>query len=236
MRTDTIVVACGLSRAQQVHVADGLRRADCTYVATFEQLEQMLPAMPRCDAVVLAPRDHQQRDAVDVVRCLARQWPGTAIVVFCPPRGDDAVSFRALALAGVHQFVFEGMHNTAASVARAVEYACRASSAEVVLRGGDEARLVAVEQVHAQRLRLDAGQLQAHEVAAVERIDVPVAAEARRVHHFVHALGALAQDLALLLALGVHRRRGERALDQRLRELRAVRDRAADRAAATPRY
>ena len=100
--------------------------------------------------------------------------------------------------------------------------------AQVVLRGRDQAGLVAVEQVHAQRLRLHALQPQAHEVAAVEGIHVPVVAEARRVHHLVHALGAHAQDLALLLALGVHRRRRERALDERLRELRAVRDRAAD--------
>ena len=129
-----IVVACGLSRAQRGHVADGLRRADVAFAETFEQLERVLPTMPRCDALILAPRDHQERDAVDVVRCVARQWPGTAIVIFCPPRSDDAVSFRALALAGAHQFVFEGVHNTAAALAAAVEYAYRASSADIVLQ------------------------------------------------------------------------------------------------------
>src|SRR5262249_28958318 len=100
--------------------------------------------------------------------------------------------------------------------------------AEVVLGGRDQAGLVLVEEVYAERLGFDAGQLHAHEVAAVERVDVPVAAVARGVRDLVDALGALAEDLALLLALGVDRRRGERLLDQRLRELRAVRDGAAD--------
>jgi AraC-like DNA-binding protein len=131
---DMVVVACGLSRTQRAHVADGLRRAECTDVATFDELERMLPTMPSCDALILAPRDHQQRDAVDVVRCVAREWPGTAIVIFCPPRTDDGVSFRALALAGAHQFVFEGMHNTAAALATAVEHARHSSSADIVLQ------------------------------------------------------------------------------------------------------
>ena len=129
-----VILTCGLSRAQRGHVAEGLRRADCTFVETFGELERVLPTCPTCDALIVAPRDHQQRDAVDVVRCVAREWPGTAIVVFCPPRTDNAVSFRDLALAGAHQFVFEGMHNTAASLAAAVEYACHASSADVVLQ------------------------------------------------------------------------------------------------------
>src|SRR5687767_4452934 len=132
--TEMIVLACGLSRAQRVHVADGLRRADCTYVETFDELERVLPTMTTCDALVLAPRDHRQRDAVDVVQRVAGQWPGTAIVIFCPPRSEDAVSFRALALAGAHQFVFEGVHNTAAALAAAVDHACHASSADIVVQ------------------------------------------------------------------------------------------------------
>ena len=131
---EVVVLACGLSRAQRGYVADGLRRAHCTYVETFAELERVLPTMPVCDALILAPRDHQQRDAVDVVQCVAREWPGTAIVVFCPPRTENGVSFRSLALAGVHHFVFEGVYHTATALATAVEYACRASSADVVVQ------------------------------------------------------------------------------------------------------
>jgi AraC-like DNA-binding protein len=129
---ERIVLSCGLSRAQRAHLADGLRRAECTHVETFAALERVLPTMPACDALVLSPCDHQQRDAVDVVQRVAREWSGTAIVIFCPPRSDNPVSFRALAQAGAHQFVFEGMHNTAALLAAAIDYACRASSADVV--------------------------------------------------------------------------------------------------------
>ena len=73
--------------------------------------------------------------------------------------------------------------------------------------------------------------LDAHEVAAVERVHVPALAEARRVRDLVDLLGARAQHLVLLLALGVDRRGRERLLDERCESCGAVRDPAADRAA-----
>src|SRR5439155_24237331 len=87
---------------------------------------------PRCDALILAPQDVRGRDAVSVVERVARDWPGTAIVIFCPPRTETAPSIKALLLSGAHEIVFEGVHDTAAALAQSVENARRECGAQAV--------------------------------------------------------------------------------------------------------
>ena len=131
-RADVVVVACGLSRQQRAYVADGMRRrADCRFIDSFDDLDGVLQTLTRCDAVVLSPRDVRGRDALTTVELLARRWPATAIVIFCPPQ-PTGFSPRALLLAGAHDVVFEGVHDTAASVAQKIEDARRERAAEAV--------------------------------------------------------------------------------------------------------
>jgi AraC-like DNA-binding protein len=120
------VVACGLSRHQRAYVLDGIgRRAAIEFSDSFESLGSTLGTLPRCDVFVLAADDASGRSAQGTVERLAAEWPGAAIVVFFAPRTERAVSVRSLALAGAHQFVFEGVGDTAAAVAKAVDIALR---------------------------------------------------------------------------------------------------------------
>ena len=127
------VVACGLTRHQRAYLLDGLRRrASCQFIESYDDLDAALPSLARCDALVLALEDAAGRDARAVVERVTRDWPATAIVVYCPPRTERPLSIKALALAGAHQFVFEGVNDTAATLAQAVENARRECIADSV--------------------------------------------------------------------------------------------------------
>lgn len=131
----TAVVACGLDRHQRAYVLDGLRRrAECLFVDTFDALDELLRSAIAIDALILTPEDASGRSAEATVERVAREWPDTAIVVFCPPRMDPAPSLRGLVLAGAHQLVFEGMHDTASALAVAVENSRREAAADAVYR------------------------------------------------------------------------------------------------------
>ncbi len=131
----TAVVACGLDRHQRAYVLDGLRqRAECLFVDTFDALDELLRSAIPIDALILTPEDATGRSSVLTVERVAREWPDVAIVIFCPPRMDQAPSLRGLVLAGAHQLVFEGMHDTASALATAVETSRREVAGDAVYR------------------------------------------------------------------------------------------------------
>jgi AraC-like DNA-binding protein len=133
-RDESLVLACGLSRSQRAYAADALvRRGGVRTLDFFDELDRLLPTLTRCDAVILPPADGRGRNALGVVERLTREWPGTAIVIFCPSTLETPPAIRSLVLAGAHQIVFEGVHDTASAVATAVENARRDSAAETVL-------------------------------------------------------------------------------------------------------
>jgi AraC-like DNA-binding protein len=136
IRTAEVVVAiCGLAPHQRAYVRDGLRRtAECHFIDTFDELARVLPGLPRCDALVLATRDARGVDPLATVERVSREWPGTAIVIFCPPRSDPSPSLRSLLLAGAHDFVLEGLHDTATALAVKVANARRECAADAVFR------------------------------------------------------------------------------------------------------
>lgn len=112
---------------------DGFRRrAIARFVDTYDQLDGLLPTLPRCDAFVLATADSRGRPALESVRRLARAWPRTPIVIFCAPSSDQPAWMPQLVLAGARAFVFEGVNDTAASLAQAVLNARRECVAEGV--------------------------------------------------------------------------------------------------------
>src|SRR5262245_31485460 len=141
LRRDTVsetsgieLIACGLARHQRGYVSDGLRlRARCLFVDSFADLDRALGTVPQCDALVLGMKDPLGRDALGTVERISRGWTSTAIVILCAPRLDTSTSIRSLALAGAHQFVFEGVNDTASSLARAIENARRECTADGVL-------------------------------------------------------------------------------------------------------
>lgn len=127
------VLACALPRHQQAFLLDGLKRqGHCRFVDTFHELEQAMSDTELWDAVVVAPQDARGQVATGIIERLAREWRGTGVVVFFPARGDMGGSPREFALAGAHQLVFEGVDNTAATLAQAVANARRECTADVV--------------------------------------------------------------------------------------------------------
>jgi AraC-like DNA-binding protein len=129
-----VVMVCGLTRHQRSYAEDGLRRrAELSFVDTFEQLEAHLASSSRWSALVLTPSDGSGRTALPIVQHLTQLWPETAIVIFFPAGQADGPSPRALVAAGAHGLVFEGVHPTATKLALSVELALRELAAESVL-------------------------------------------------------------------------------------------------------
>lgn len=132
---DLRVVACALARQQQAYVADGLRhRGTCRFVAAADDLLRELGRGDGCDVVVVGPRDAEGRGTEWLVERIARGWPGVAVVMFFPPRTVPDFSPRSFLLAGAHQLVYEGVNDTALTIAQAVENARRECSADIVFR------------------------------------------------------------------------------------------------------
>jgi AraC-like DNA-binding protein len=129
------VLACALPRHQQAYVADGLRlRGACRFVASGEELLRALAGGDGCDVVILGPRDAEGSGTGLLVERIARDWSGVAMVIFLPARPVPDFSPRAFLLAGAHQLVYEGVNDTALSIAQAVENARRECRADVVFR------------------------------------------------------------------------------------------------------
>jgi AraC-like DNA-binding protein len=121
-----LVVACGLARQHRHYAEDGLRlAADVRYVDGFDELDELLPDLTGCDALILAAVDARGRTAIATIERVVREWPETGVVMFCPARANDAPPARALVLAGAHELVYEGVHPTAGHLAVAVENARR---------------------------------------------------------------------------------------------------------------
>jgi AraC-like DNA-binding protein len=80
----------------------------------------------------MGPRDSDGHSTASLVARLARDWPGVALVMFFPPRSVPDFSPRSFLLAGAHQLVYEGVDDTALTIAQAVENARRECSADIV--------------------------------------------------------------------------------------------------------
>ena len=121
-----VVVVCGLGRQHRHYAGDWLRlTAALRYVDSFDELDQLLPELTSCDALILASRDARGRSAIATIERVVREWPETGVVVFCPATMQEAPPARALVLAGAHELVFEGVHPTSGRLAMAVENARR---------------------------------------------------------------------------------------------------------------
>ncbi len=108
---ERIVVVCALSPRQRARVMDATRgRVSVRSVDTFDQLRLALGTfLDVVDCVVIPPRDGTGVDAIAAVRQLIADWPRIAIIAYCQTGAPYPTDIRALASAGVHQFVFVGV-------------------------------------------------------------------------------------------------------------------------------
>jgi AraC-like DNA-binding protein len=104
------------------------------FVESFDQLLQVLRVTTdTVDAVVLPSRDATGSDAIRTIRQIAVERPRVAIVGYCQAGAQYSTDIRALAAAGVHQFVFAGIDDTGVAFRAVVDDARRQCAAECVM-------------------------------------------------------------------------------------------------------
>jgi AraC-like DNA-binding protein len=84
------------------------------------------------DVVILPPRDTSGCEAAPIVREIVRHSPQTALVAYLEPYYQGSSDIRALAIAGVHQFLFVGEESRLALYSL-LESARRECAAEQVM-------------------------------------------------------------------------------------------------------
>jgi AraC-like DNA-binding protein len=84
------------------------------------------------DIVVVPQRDVDDREAPNAVREIAALFPQVAVIAYCRPDLESSSQIRALAMAGVHQFLFSG-EDTRATVRAVLDSARRECASEQVL-------------------------------------------------------------------------------------------------------
>jgi AraC-like DNA-binding protein len=124
-RRDPVVVVCA-GPQQRVRLIDSLkRRAQLRLVDSVTELAAHLQATAESiDVVVIGVESSETGRAARVIRGIAQTRPTVAIVAYCRIGSQYSADIRALALAGVHQFLFGGVDDTGVAL-RAVLDAAR---------------------------------------------------------------------------------------------------------------
>jgi len=129
------VLACEASPQQRARLIDALRgRGHVQFADSFEQLGHLLRTTTESvDVVVLPTRDVTGSDAIRTIREIAVARPRVAIVGYCRAGSQYYTDIRALAAAGVHQFVFIGIDDAGVAFRAVLDAARRQCAAECVM-------------------------------------------------------------------------------------------------------
>ena len=133
---DVTVIACAISVQQRARLADATRgRANLRMLDSFDQLRRSLRStIDDVDIVVARGARPVGSDAVQLMRELVAERPRVAIVAYCQAGSQYSADLRALAAAGVHQFVFNGIDDTGVAFRAVLDAAQRHCGAEWVMR------------------------------------------------------------------------------------------------------
>ena len=131
------VVICSPSAQQRARFMDALRgRASVEFVSSLEELAQATRTNSKAiDVVVVPSQDASGEDSSRAIRAIAIERPRTAIVGYCRLGSQYSTDIRALAVAGVHHFVFLGIDDTGIAFRNVLDTARRKCAAEWVLDG-----------------------------------------------------------------------------------------------------
>jgi AraC-like DNA-binding protein len=128
-----VVAVCVPDLRLQARVTDAMRgHGTVRTISSFAALVQQLRVEP-LDVVILPPRDASGCEAAPIVREIVRGSPQTALVAYLEPRYQGSSDIRALAIAGVHQFLFVGEDSRLALLSL-LESARRECAAEQVMQ------------------------------------------------------------------------------------------------------
>ena len=130
------VIACAIAVHQRARLSDATRgRANLRLVESFDQLRRALRStIDDADVIVLPPRDATGSEAVQLIRELVTERPRVAIVAYCQAGSQHSTDIRALAAAGVHQFVFNGIDDSGVAFRAVLDSARRHCGAEWVMQ------------------------------------------------------------------------------------------------------
>src|SRR3954453_17735947 len=132
------VVACGLDQQQRARVLDAFRsRVGLRFLDSVAEITDALrSSLEGIDVVVLPAVDRPGSAGTieRVARQIAAERPRVAIVAYCPPGARFSADIRALAAAGVHQFVFAGIDDQGTSFRAVLAQARRGCAADWVMQ------------------------------------------------------------------------------------------------------
>ena len=129
------IAALVLGRLDRARLQDATRgRALLEQVETVGALEHLVArSVPRVAAVIAEPFDAQRTPTAPLLARLRAEYPGVALIGYCQPGHKHTSEILALARAGVHELVFRGVDDTAATFQQTLARASQSSAAREVL-------------------------------------------------------------------------------------------------------
>jgi len=123
-----------LSLRQQARIKDAARHNEpVRSVRDLPELWQLLQSSTAQVDLVIVSATAADANVLDVIRRIVRERPRAAIVAYCTPGAQQAASLRALAAAGVHQFLLEGSDDSPVALRAVLQDARRQCAADWVL-------------------------------------------------------------------------------------------------------
>ena len=129
------IAALVLGRLDRARLQDAVRgRAQLEQVETVGALEHLVArSVPRVAAVIAEPFDAQRTPTAPLLARLRAEYPGVALIGYCQPGHKHSKEIIALANAGVHELVFRGVDDSAATFQQTLARASQSSAAREVL-------------------------------------------------------------------------------------------------------
>lgn len=130
------VLSCALDLRQRARLCEAVRqRAAVRDVDSFQELSVALRSVPEhVDCIVLGARDRTGAEATAAIREITTLRPRTAVIAYCRAGIHHSSDLRALAIAGVHQFVFDGIDDTGVAFRTVIEAGRQTCAAEWLMR------------------------------------------------------------------------------------------------------
>lgn len=127
------VVLCVPAR-DRTRFIDGLRdRAVPVFVERPDMIPQAIASASGHVAAAIVPsRDEGRQLPAVVVRDIIARFPAVAVIALCEAGIAHSPDFRALAAAGVHEFLFRGVDDAGVALRAVIESASRECAAEAV--------------------------------------------------------------------------------------------------------
>jgi AraC-like DNA-binding protein len=130
-----VVVALVLGPDERRRISDAVRtRAVVRFV---DRLDELLLTLRTEEQPILAllvePRDRDDRQVAGTVRALRQRLPTLPIIGYCRIGHEHSAAIRELAVAGVHELVFRGVDDSGVMLRSVLSSAAHATVAEAVL-------------------------------------------------------------------------------------------------------